>query len=109
MKGTTTSGTTPGLEPTYPSSWRAAVLRVTATRTIANDISPPVDRPTHLVQRALDAERTIDFRFYARAASQALADLASQTATSLYPRLVRQVAASFSVDKRGLCRARHGR
>jgi len=65
-----------------------------------NETSPPDDRPIHLVQRSLDAERTIDFRFYARAASQALADLSPQTATSLYPRLVRQVAGSFSVDKR---------
>ena len=55
--------------------------------------------PTLLVQRALEAERTVDVRFYTTAARQALADLPAPVAAACYRRVAHQAAAAFSADK----------
>lgn len=58
------------------------------------------DLPMRLTERALDAAAMLDFRFYKRAAHQALARLAPDSAKSLFPYLARRIAACFAIDRR---------
>lgn len=58
----------------------------------------PEHLPHVLTKRALDAEPTVDFRFFARAAQDALARLPRSRVLQLFPALARRVAAAFSVD-----------
>jgi hypothetical protein len=63
------------------------------------DTTPPGQQPRRLLDLALDAERLIDFRFYAAAAARALEDLGPQLAHALYPHLARAVAARFQLPR----------
>ena len=59
----------------------------------------PNQLPGRLVELALEAERLIDFRFYAAQAGRALEALDPEAAQTLFPFLARKVAWSFRTDK----------
>lgn len=59
----------------------------------------PEELPQHLVDLALNSGPDIDFRFYSRAATTALANLPHDFAFGLYPHLVRRIGASFATHK----------
>lgn len=60
---------------------------------------PRADQPQAFIDRALDAQYTIDFRFWSGTAANALEALPAPTAAALYPFLAKRVAASFSTDQ----------
>jgi hypothetical protein len=55
--------------------------------------------PQAFVDHALEAVFTVDFRFWARAAADALSTLPASQRAPLYRPLCRRIAASFKVDR----------
>ena len=78
---------------------RAGDLSLAALQEEASALSQATaahELPRALVDQALSAERTIDFRFWTAAARTALQDLPEVTRTNLYTGLTRHIAARFS-------------
>jgi hypothetical protein len=64
-----------------------------------HNTTEPGEQPRQLLQLALDAKPLIDFRFYATATATALEKLGPILARKLYPRLARQIAACFHLER----------
>ena len=62
--------------------------------------SSSLELPPRLVERALDAQPSIDFRFYTMAARQALDEVPEDHARAMYPHLLRSITASFKTDRK---------
>lgn len=60
---------------------------------------PAADLPQVFVDRALDAEWAVDYRFWAQAAAEALSTFHPQQRAVLYQPLCRRVAATFKTDR----------
>jgi len=81
---------------------RARDLTLEPLRSQAQQVrtdTPAPERPQAFVDRALAAERLIDFRFWSRTACEALAELTPAAVRDLYRPLAHRIAASFKTDR----------